>query len=216
MIPVLIVPVLNRYDLLKRMLDSIDYPVEKLIIIDNADPSHFEYKPNKDLIKNFYHLKFPSNLGVPASWNLGIKMTPFTDYWLIVNNDAWFPEGSLAKFAEVSAHDKLILSAQEPPWCAFTIGKNYIIRVGLFDEGIYPAYFEDNDYVRRCQRADLPIYKSDIAVNHDNSSTLQEGHQEDNSKTYVANMVYYDNKVKSNDYSEGHWSLLTRLQNSWD
>lgn len=216
MIPVLIVPVLNRYDLLKRMLDSIDYPVEKLVLIDNNPKSNFLYETDNELITEFYHLKMPSNLGVPASWNLGIKSTPFADYWMIVNNDAWFPQGSMAKFAEVSVHDKLILASQEPPWCAFTIGKNYIIRVGLFDEGIYPAYFEDNDYVRRCQRADLSIYKSDIPVNHDNSSTLQAGFQEQNGKTYVANMVYYDNKVKSNDYSEGHWSLLTRLQNSWD
>jgi hypothetical protein len=32
----LIVPVLNRYDLLQRMLDSVDVPVDHLLIIDNG------------------------------------------------------------------------------------------------------------------------------------------------------------------------------------
>jgi hypothetical protein len=29
-------------------------------------------------------------------------------------------------------------------------------------------------------------------------------------------MIYYDKKVKSNDYTQGHWSLETRLRNRWD
>lgn len=36
MIPNLTVPVLNRYDLLQRMLDSIDFPIRDLLIIDNG------------------------------------------------------------------------------------------------------------------------------------------------------------------------------------
>lgn len=216
MIPVLIVPVLNNYNLLKRMLDSIDYPVDKVILIDNSDPSHFEYKPDKEFIKNFYHLKFPSNLGVPTSWNLGIKATPFADYWLIVNNDAWFPKGSLFKFFEVSVPERLVLSEGVPPWCTFSIGSDYIKKVGLFDEGIYPAYYEDNDYVRRCEKIGLPVYQSDISINHDNSSTLVNGHIEDNAKSFPKNAEYYYNKIKKEDYSQGQWSLETRLQNSWD
>jgi hypothetical protein len=37
MVPVIIIPVLNRYDLMERAIRSIDYPVERLIIIDNGD-----------------------------------------------------------------------------------------------------------------------------------------------------------------------------------
>ena len=32
----LIVPVLNRYDLLNRMIASIDHPIEMLLVIDNG------------------------------------------------------------------------------------------------------------------------------------------------------------------------------------
>ena len=36
-IPVIIVPILNRYDLLEQMLDSINYPVDNILIIDNGN-----------------------------------------------------------------------------------------------------------------------------------------------------------------------------------
>ena len=36
MVPVVIIPVLNRYDLLERCIDSLDFPVDKIIIIDNG------------------------------------------------------------------------------------------------------------------------------------------------------------------------------------
>jgi GT2 family glycosyltransferase len=44
--------------------------------------------------------------------------------------------------------------------------------VGLFDEGYYPAYFEDTDYERRLARAGVEP-ASGPAVLHDNASTLQ-------------------------------------------
>jgi hypothetical protein len=36
MLPNLIVPVLNRYDLLRRMFQSINYPIRDLLIVDNG------------------------------------------------------------------------------------------------------------------------------------------------------------------------------------
>ena len=36
MVPVIVIPVLNRYDLLERCIKSIDCEVENLIIIDNG------------------------------------------------------------------------------------------------------------------------------------------------------------------------------------
>jgi hypothetical protein len=35
-LPLLSIPVLNRYDLLERMLDSIDYPIDEILIINNG------------------------------------------------------------------------------------------------------------------------------------------------------------------------------------
>jgi hypothetical protein len=36
MLPNLIVPTLNRYDLLQRLVDSFDYPIKHFLVIDNG------------------------------------------------------------------------------------------------------------------------------------------------------------------------------------
>ena len=79
MIPVLIVPVLNRPELLHAMLDSIDHPVDKVVVIDNGDV--VKSLPYLEHVERAHLVKSPTNLGVPVSWNLGIRMLPFaTDY----------------------------------------------------------------------------------------------------------------------------------------
>jgi len=218
MIPVLVVPVLNRHDLLDRLLSSIDYPVQNVLVIDNGKDAEWEYWNKNPNIENLHHLQMPTNLGVPSSWNLGIKSLPYANYWLIVNNDAWFPEGSLKLFADNSRRDRILLSAAMPPWCAFSIGANIVERVGLFDEGIYPAYYEDDEYKRRLAHHNIPVHQSDIPVNHDNSSTLgaSDKFRSRNGETFLANMNYYQDKIKRNDFSEGHWSLTTRIKNGWE
>lgn len=35
-IPVIVIPVLNRFDLLQKTLDSIDVPVDEVLIINNS------------------------------------------------------------------------------------------------------------------------------------------------------------------------------------
>ena len=57
MVPVIIVPVLNRYDLLDRCLQSIDYPVETLIFIDNGVQSTLHDWPwviDRRYVKNYH------------------------------------------------------------------------------------------------------------------------------------------------------------------
>jgi GT2 family glycosyltransferase len=38
----------------------------------------------------------------------------------------------------------------------FCLHKRFIEKVGWFDENFYPAYFEDNDFVYRCNLAEMP------------------------------------------------------------
>ncbi len=45
MVPVIVIPVLNRYDLLERCLESIDYPVGTLLIIDNGGKAGLHDQP---------------------------------------------------------------------------------------------------------------------------------------------------------------------------
>jgi GT2 family glycosyltransferase len=83
----LIVPVLNRYDLLQRMLDSVDVSVEHLLVIDNGPGSDLTFNGS---FKKVTVLHMPANLGVSGSWNLGIKSFPYAQRWFIASNDVVF------------------------------------------------------------------------------------------------------------------------------
>ena len=208
MIPVMIVPILTGPKILYTMLDSIDYPVTKLIIIDNGDCLNTDSGWPVEHVQSTKVIKMPSNLGVAGSWNLGIKSAPFAPWWLIVNFDVTWPAGSLKMFAEQGSADEIVLSQCAQPWSAFAIGENVVKRVGLFDEGYHPAYFEDNDYARRC--ADEIVRPAPIPVRHENSSTLAAADfGEKNNRTYMSNLDYFQG-------GGGGWTLDRRRANSWD
>jgi GT2 family glycosyltransferase len=210
----LIVPVLNRYDLLQRMLDSVDVPVDHLLIIDNGLGT--DSLEISDKFAKVTHLRMPANLGVAGSWNLGIKSFPYAQRWFIVSNDVVFQPGALEKLAQ-ARRDEITLTADAPNWQAFALGDEAVTDLGLFDEcGFYPAYFEDNDYMRRAEFAGVNIRKLDIDLHHDNSSTINAGYQEKNNKTFTANQRLYKAKIDADDYSPGTWSLEIRRANGWE
>jgi len=215
MLPNLIVPVLNRYDLLDRMLASIDYPVYELLIVDNGGELD-AIKDNENFI-NVNILNMPSNLGVAASWNLGIKLLPHHDRWFFASNDMFYMPGALEKLSEARRQD-VTLSDMFPFWHTFALGEEVVRRVGLFDEALYPAYFEDNDYERRAKHLGVDIRSVSIPTGHDNSSTIgaDRGLREKNAVSYQNNAIYYSNKMAQQNYCQGAWSLKRRRDNAWD
>lgn len=215
MLPNLIVPVLNRYDLLDRMLASVDYPVYELLVIDNGGELD-GIKDNENFI-NVNILNMPSNLGVAASWNLGIKLLPHHDRWFFASNDMFYMPGALEKLSEARRQD-ITLSDMFPFWHTFALGEEVVRRVGLFDEALYPAYFEDNDYERRAKHLGVDIRSVSIPTGHDNSSTIgaDRGLREKNAVSYQNNAIYYSNKMAQQNYCQGAWSLKRRRDNAWD
>jgi GT2 family glycosyltransferase len=155
-IPVVIIPVLNRFDMLEQAIQCMDYPIDNLLIIDNSNsyqmPSNLKVHEN---LKNTkcQVLNMPANMGVAGSWNLGIKCFPHAPYWLISSNDNHWMPGGLKKMSELSAPDKLVMSNQA--WNGFSLGGDIVKKIGLFDENFYPAYSEDSDYMLRIQYAGL-------------------------------------------------------------
>ena len=229
-IPVLIVPTLNGHDRVLTMLKSIDYPVDQVIIIDNANVGWMYYGaigiesrlPNMNLIGKIHTIHMPSNLGVAASWNLGIKATPFSPYWFIVNDDVTFPAGTLEEWAHEEALDaRLYLASDASPWCAFTIGEFLVSCVGLFDEAYYPAYYEDDDYEMRVMRVydrwperDV-IIKSGRKVNHRGSATIAGKYAEPNTRTFQDNQRRFQRKQEDFDFNVQGWDLDIRRRNDW-
>jgi GT2 family glycosyltransferase len=208
----LIVPVLNRYDLLQRMLDSVDVPVDHLLVIDNGTGANLIFNDN---FRKVTVLDLPANQGVSGSWNLGIKSFPYAHRWFIVSNDVVFEPGALEMLAQ-ARRDEITLTGDAPHWQAFALGDEAVNDIGLFDESLFPAYFEDNDYMRRAEFVGVNIRRLELKLRHDNSSTIKAGYQEKNAKTYIKNESYYQSKIDSNDYTAGGWSLEIRRANGWE
>jgi len=217
MVPVVIIPVLNRYDLLERCIDSLDFPVDKIIIIDNGGRIEEDclMMPRHSRHGKTYTLDMPSNLGVASSWNLGIKMTPFASGWILLNSDAWFMPNKLEQFWEQCYPNEIHLTGS-PEWACAWIGSEVVKDVGLFCEGFHPAYFEDNDFERRAVRLGVNIRRSQDIIMHDNSSTLLSdvSYQGKNSRTFESNLQLF--KLRNARLDAGQWDLQRRLDLSWD
>lgn len=208
MIPLLVVPTLTRHDLLARMLDSVDDEVGHLIVIDNSGRG---VELPDGPWERWDVLPMPANLGVAASWNLAVKMGHRLPWVMICSDDVVWPEGALRQFADVSSEDKLVVSSTWPHWCAFTIGMGVVSKVGLFDEGYYPAYFEDKDYERRCKDAEVRVDRGP-EVQHDNSSTLNTPHRD---FAAVNKRSFHKNQELFNRGSHGGFDPFRWRQQGW-
>jgi GT2 family glycosyltransferase len=217
MIPSMIVPTLTRHDLLTQMLKSIDYPVGLLIIVNNHPSANFEDTNSiPDCVADYRVLNMPANLGCAGSWNLGVKLSPFAPWWMVVSDDVVFQPGALEGFAAECSPDGLTLSDEWPHYQFFGVGENVVEKVGLFDENLYPANFEDDDYQRRCEVAGVSIRQVTAPHTHVKQATV---HAADwvaqNARTYNANEVYFVRKVDRDDVTAGEWSLKIRRANDW-
>ena len=210
-IPVLIVPILNRYDLLDSMLDSINYPIDNILIIDNGGG----FKTEKENVKV---LNMPANLGLSAAWNLGIKCYPHSKYWLFASADTVWGDSALKEIDDLSGSDKLILTNDS--YGCFSVGENVIEKIGIFDEYFYPIYFEDNDFHERVAR----FCPENTIVSTDINTAPETGSQTINSddklkninhETFVKNEEYYKYKKINNFEISKPWSLSRRRDHEW-
>ena len=215
-IPVLGFATLSKFDMAQRLIDSIDYPVEHLVIIDNSGKREFEPLVNPFLVKNTWTIQVPHGLGANGAWNLIIKSTPFAPYWVLPNDDAWFEPGALKTIAEQVRTDAFNFVNVRPAWSCVVPSEGSVRKAGLWDEAFHPIYFDDDDYEWRMRELGVPFHSIDAKVHHDNSSTLKSGYQDRNEKTFRRNQSLAANKRVANDLTERGWSLDIRRENAWD
>lgn len=215
MIPVLGFCTLKRFDLAERLIHSIDYPVEHLVIVDNSGTQEWTPPENPNVL-NQWLIRVPYGLGLVGAWNLIIKSTPYAPYWVLINDDAWFEPNSLQIIAENVDTEALNFPDIVPAWSCAIFGEGMINKVGLYDERFYPLYFDDNDLERRVDQAGVAKKHIAAKVHHENSSTLNSGFAAQNSRSFMANQALLEEKVATDDYSEGNWSLGIRRANRWD
>ena len=160
-IPVIGTAIVNGVHWLKRLIDSVDYPVNEFVIFNNNGRDLISKE--LDHIANSHHpfikkikvCHLPSNLGCSTAWNLIIKSYINSPYWIIVNHDVAFTSGFLEKMVSLSLDSEVgIVHATNGEWDIgsweiFLIKDFVIQKYGLFDENLYPAYEEDMDYFMR-------------------------------------------------------------------
>ena len=139
------IPTYNRADLLKPVLKKYITLFEKIIVVDNGDQNiRLDYEG-----VSIYNPGF--NLGVAASWNLLCKLA-FESYkkdWvLLVNDDVDLGYGTDV-VNEAISRCKSGLAQSEYMFSVFLLSKSLYEKVGPFDNGFYPAYYEDSDYLYR-------------------------------------------------------------------
>lgn len=215
MIPVLIIPTLIREDTAVNILEDADCLIEDALIVNNGQGEIWRDWKNWD-VRRFHVLDMPNNFGVAASWNLGIKSFPFAEWWMFASDDVTFAPGALEMFAKECGPDRLTISSSWPHFQFFAVGENVVKAVGLFDENLYPANFEDDDYLLRVKRAGFEVVEVDVPHDHIKQATVF--HPEFagmNDRTYSANETYWHEKASRGDVTAGEWSLEIRRANDW-
>ena len=169
-----------------KQLESIDYPIENFIIINNnskvlAKELDTIVKKEYKFIKNLRVYHMPYNLGCAEGWNIIIKSFMFSPYWIISNDDVSFGPGILknmnlaAQNSEVGlVHKNPILLPNLEKFGTFELFliKDWVIqKYGLFDTNFYPAYFEDFDYIMRLINKPIKIINSTDGIIYHGDTT---------------------------------------------
>ena len=184
------VPCISRPDLLLRLLDSLDAPVEVLVVDNSPDGSVSEAVGHRARC-----LWFPHNLGVAASWNLVLKSYPSEPYWLIANGDAELGQGDLALMRSEMDRGGARWVGMNGDWRLMGLTRGCVDAVGLFDENFHPVYCEDADYERRCDLAGVARYFVRGGATHAGSAAIsEERYAEANARTYPSNVAHYARK----------------------
>ncbi len=166
---------LNRCDLLKQTVDSIDteYDWDLLLHFVSKDPEITEYTRSAKIApkaRSEFICNIGYNIGVAYCFNEALHQgyeTGDYDYVFLINSDIRFHPGDIdgmislaeefpdkalitvrgtyAKYNEDWEHSHGLAACILMP-CAFR-------EVGYFDENIFPAYFEDCDYFYRVRLA---------------------------------------------------------------
>lgn len=149
------VPTINRHDLLPDLIKTAyegTIQPDEIIIMDN-DCGTKAQDITKDIgVGNITILVPTENLGCPGSWNY--FMQTYDDYIIIANDDVTFYPHTielLVNAADTLADELLVNGSGHSgnAFSLFLLKKKGFEQIGPFDENLRPAYYEDNDYVRR-------------------------------------------------------------------
>lgn len=155
------IPTINRWDLLESSLDRYvfgDFRGIKIFIVDNGSQCIVDHVTQHYPADTVSVLLPSENLGVAGSWNeLCYRIFKEHDHALILNDDIYLgrTELDILQLLNDPSNTSTGFFKGLMDWCAFIISKDTFAKVGDFDTGFFPAYYEDNDYAYRMELADI-------------------------------------------------------------
>lgn len=190
MAPVVLgIPVINRPDLLRGCLASIDLPV-RLVVIDNSGTGELgdvaaELRPDALIVEP------AANLGYGGSVNHIIRSFPAEPFWLIANADIVFGPGDLARLCAEMTGPRWV--GVNGDWRVFGITVEAVDAIGFWDENYHPCYVDDCDYEYRADLAGVERYYIDGTTTHVGSVSYRSdpGYAEGNRRSYPRNLEYH-------------------------
>ena len=199
-IPIIIIPHYVNPEYLVRCVESIDHPVEKLVIIQTGPDNKM---PKID--REHVHIKLP-DAGFQTAINLGVKVFP-APWWMLVSNDIQFAPGDLRKMACAAQHhaNDFVAFFGNHTMAYWIWTPRGISKIGLYDENFHPAYCEDTEWLYRRSLTDEQICMvNDVHALHGSSEKagadvgstprLNPDLKAKNEKTFVGNVEYYTRK----------------------
>lgn len=144
------VPCLNRHDLLDNLIDSVlsgSRVPSEILVVDNSGAYVNTWED--DGVRVIHSGK---NLGVAASWNLLLRHGAS----IISNDDIDFGFNTFEKMSAALGDGHLFVEVVR--WALFGQSPKVAETIGFYDEGFFPAYYEDNDYEIRLRHAGIPIH----------------------------------------------------------
>lgn len=175
------IPVLNRGDLLGRLVRSIGTEAEVLLVVNRIGAvdatveeaaAALEAAPPDGV--RVAVARIAGNLGVAGSWNRIVEH--FGGGCWLVNSDIAFTPGVLREaMAQVERQPEVLVHHLWSAAC-FYVTEQFSATAGWFDENFYPAYCEDQEIGLRCER--LGVRRTNIQglnarVSHEGSQTIR-------------------------------------------
>lgn len=148
----LVLPAIDQ-ELAASCMASMRVDPARVIVVDNApQPLRLPWEPGQ-LVRT------GRNLGVARSWNEGAQrvVAEGRDMLVLVSQAIEFgPPGGCDLIEQLVCTDGHGLEVVGPGWHMVAISRTTLETVGPFDEGFWPAYYEDTDYLYRMGLHDLP------------------------------------------------------------
>jgi len=170
-----VLPVVDPF-IARACIRYLAVPGEQLIVVDNTPEGLGGPNEEAGRAWDFEIVRDPDgkNFGVAASWNLGAQrvLSQGLD-WLIIASAAFIPTAGLLDLMQVLPADpdgKIWITDRN--WHLRPVHRLQFESVGLFDEGFYPAYYEDMDFERRLalagwlEQVRVPVAGVDLGAGH--------------------------------------------------